>query len=235
MAFRFKQFSVQDDSSTLRVGTDAVLLGSWVQPGPAESILEIGTGCGVIALMMAQRTHGRIDAIDIDAVSIEQARENFLASPWPDNLNAVCSSLQDFAEASGRKYDLIVTNPPFFTGSLKPPDARKTTARHTTRLSPEELLKGVRHFLSDAGVFFVILPVTEGFKFIAAAEPEGLFLQRQMNVSPKAGKPVNRLICMFSRRHSGMPVSEELIIRNAEGTFTKEYIAFTREYYFSLG
>jgi tRNA1Val (adenine37-N6)-methyltransferase len=235
MAFRFKQFSVEDGNSTMRVGTDAVLLGCWAQPGPARSILEIGTGCGVIALMMAQRTDGRIDAIDVDAESIEQARKNFLDSPWTDNLNAVCTSLQDFVKASGRKYDLIVANPPFFIGSLKPPDERRTTARHTTSLSPEELLEGVRHLLSDDGDFFVILPSTEGMKFIAAAEPEGLFLQRQISVRPKLGKPVNRLLCMFSSKSCKKPVSEELIIRKEDGPFTNEYITFTNEYYFSLG
>jgi tRNA1Val (adenine37-N6)-methyltransferase len=235
MAFRFKQFSVEDDRSTMRVGTDAVLLGCWAEPGPARSILEIGTGCGVIALMMAQRTQCRIDAIDIDAESIEQARGNFLDSPWKDNLNAVCVSLQDIVASSGRKYDLIVANPPFFTGSLKPPDARRTTARHTTRLSPEELLAGVRHLLSNDGSFCVILPATEGMKFIATAEQEGLLHQRLMKVSPKVGKPVNRLLCMFTRHHCGKPVSEDLMIRQEDGNFTNEYIAFTHEYYFSLG
>jgi tRNA1Val (adenine37-N6)-methyltransferase len=135
MAFRFKQFMVEDDLCTMRIGTDAILLGAWAEPGQAKSILEIGTGCGVISLMLAQKSDARIVAIDIDEDSVKQARYNFTRSSWSDNLQAQMVSLQDHASASERQYDLIITNPPFFTGSLKSPDEKKNRAKHSSDLS----------------------------------------------------------------------------------------------------
>jgi tRNA1Val (adenine37-N6)-methyltransferase len=234
MAFRFKQFIAEDDRSTMRIGTDAILLGSWAEPGQAQSILEIGTGCGVISLMLAQRTNAKIDAIDIDEESVFQAGSNFLQSLWRERLNAICISLQDFIHNSDQKYDLVITNPPFFMGSLPSPDARKNRARHANHLSRQELLAGITTFLNGDGVFLVILPVEEFRKFTTLAETTGLFIRKIMKVRPKPGKPVNRIMGDFGFQDCAVPSMEEIVIRNEDNSFTTEYIAFTDAYYFSL-
>lgn len=234
MAFRFKQFTVEDDRSTMRVGTDAVLLGAWTDPGNAASILEIGTGCGVIALMLAQKSEARITTIDTDEESIKQAASNFLQSPWSDNLRAVHQSLSDHVNGVEYKYDLIVTNPPFFTASLTSPDPRKKQAKHTSGMDRKELLGGAKKLLHEDGRFVLILPVKENATFTAMAESEGLYPLKSMMVRPKIGKPVNRVISCFGFKRVEQSIQEELAIRKAEGTFTKEYIEFTKAYYFSL-
>jgi len=234
MAFRFKQFIVEDDRSTMRIGTDAILLGAWADPGQAQSILEIGTGCGVISLMLAQKSDARIDAIDIDEESIKQASANFRQSPWSEQLHPLQVSLQDLIAKGHQKYDLVITNPPYFISSLPSPDAKKNRARHTTNLSRQELLAGMNHFLNDKGIFLIILPEEESRKFSVLAETAGLFIQKQMRVKPKAGKPFNRVLNRFGFQPCELPLPEELVIRNQDNTFTKEYIDFTDAYYFSL-
>lgn len=234
MAFRFKQFTVEDDRSTMRIGTDAILLGAWAEPGPAKSILEIGTGCGVISMMLAQKSDALIDAIDIDEESVKQAGSNFLQSPWSEKLHAHSISLQDFISTSKQKYDLIFTNPPFFIDSLPSPDARKNRARHTTNLSRQELLAGIKQLLKKDGFFLVIFPPETSRKFSVLAESAGLFIQKQMKVRPKFGKAVNRILSGFGFQPCSVPYPEELVIRNEDNTFTKEYITFTFAYYFSL-
>src|ERR1035437_4301927 len=134
MAFRFKQFIIEDDLSTMKTGTDAILLGAWAEPGKADSILEIGTGCGVISLMLAQKSEAHITAIDIDPDSIVQAESNSMTSPWRDRIKAMNISLQDLTSISEKKYDLILTNPPFFIDFLKSPDERKNKAKHSSDL-----------------------------------------------------------------------------------------------------
>jgi tRNA1Val (adenine37-N6)-methyltransferase len=234
MAFRFKQFVVDDDCSTMRIGTDAILLGAWPEPGCVRSILEIGTGCGVISLMLAQKTDARIDAIDIDEASVRQARSNFQLSPWRDRLHALCVSLQDHISGSEKQYDLIISNPPFFSGSLPSPDARKNLARHNSILSHQELLAGIQHFLNENGIFLMILPSVEFLKFSILAEAGGLFIQKEMRVSPKPGKTANRILCGFGFHSCVNPVKEDLVLRNEDNTFTRQYIEFTQDYYFSL-
>ena len=234
MTFRFKQFIVDDDRSTMRIGTDAILLGAWAEPGPAASILEIGTGSGVISLMLAQRSDAQIDAIDIDEESIKQAGSNFMQSSWSENIHPLPISIQDLVSTSKQKYDLIITNPPFFIDSLPSPDARKNLSRHTNNLSQEDLISGIIHLLNRNGLFLLILPTEESRKFSALAEAAELFIQRQMKVRPKAGKTVNRILSEYGFKTCKAPFFEELVIRNEDNSFTREYIAFTDSYYFSL-
>jgi len=234
MAFRFKQFTVEDERSTMRIGTDAILLGAWADPGPATSILDIGTGCGVISLILAQKSETFIDAIDIDEESVKQAESNFSISPWSERLSAKLISLQELGKSSEKKYECIITNPPFFTGSLKSPDIRKNLARHTSSLSREDLVSGILHLLTKDGSFFLILPAAESSRFTTLAESAGLFIQKEMQVKPKKGNPVNRVLSRFGFDPCSSPSSEELVIRNEDSTFTKEYIDFTDDYYFSL-
>jgi tRNA1Val (adenine37-N6)-methyltransferase len=235
MAFHFKQFSVEDDQSTMKIGTDAVLLGTWANPMEVKSILEIGTGCGVIALMLAQKSKAIIDAIDLDEASIRQARENFQESPWPDRIHPQCASLQEFCNETSSRYGMIVTNPPFFMDSMQSPDEKINRAKHTNLLSRKDLIEGVRNLMETDGVFLVILPDERNRNFYLLAESAGLYLTRQMKVRPRSDKPINRILSEFSLQPCALPVDEEIVIRNKDNSFTKEYLKFTGPYYFSLG
>ncbi|MCD4682248.1 MAG: methyltransferase [Bacteroidales bacterium] len=229
--FQFKQFKVCDSSSAMKVGTDAVLLGAFIKIGDVKSILDIGTGCGVIALMLAQRSNVNIDAIDIDNSSIEEANRNFKNSPWPGRLIAIHTSLQDFARESNRTYDLIVSNPPFFENSLEPPDLKKKFSKHSKTLLHGELLAGVNKLLKPKGRFSVILPFSERTKFINLALLESLFCNRELLVYPKQGKKTNRIFLEFSKMRSEVFSKFELTIRNSNDSYTQEYISLTKDFY----
>ena len=234
MAFRFRQFIIEDDLSTMKTGTDAILLGAWAEPGNAKSILEIGTGCGVISLMLAQKSEASITAIDIDPESIVQAKANFMNSPWPDRIKGMRISLQEFASITEKKYNLILTNPPFFIGSLKSPDERKNRAKHSPDLNHQELINGVKHLLDPDGSFLLILPATENQKFSTLAVASGLFLQQELKIRPKAGFPVNRILSRFGFQKVIQPKMKELVIRSSDNSFTRNYIEFTKEYHTGL-
>jgi len=234
MAFRFKQFIVEDDKSTMKIGTDAILLGAWADPLRVKFILEIGTGCGVISLMLAQRSNALIYSIDIDEESVNQAKINFRQSAWNERLFPLMTSFQEFVPVSLQKYDLVITNPPFFIDSLPSHDKKKNLAKHSTQMNRHELVDGIKQILDEDGMFYIILPAEESRKFSTNAEKEGLFIQQQMKVRSKAGKPVNRVLSEFGFRPCVSPSSFEMVIRNENNTFTKEYVTFTEPYYFSL-
>ena len=167
--FHFKKFSVAHDKSTHKVGTDGVLLGAWVSLEEVQRILDVGTGTGVISLMLAQRTP---ETVTIDAVEIEeddalQAAENVRQSPWPEKIKVYHKTIQAFSP--GKKYDLIISNPPFFVESWLPPEKKRSQARHTEQLSFEELLESATRLLSANGRLAVILPFQEGLQFIESA------------------------------------------------------------------
>ncbi|MGC4023205.1 MAG: methyltransferase, partial [Cyclobacteriaceae bacterium] len=156
--FRFKQFSVNNDKCAMKVGTDAVLLGAWMDLDNAQSILEIGTGSGVIALMVAQRTpaDAHIDAIEIEEQDATQAKENVKNSPWPSKIGIHQAAFQDFENKT--KYDLIFSNPPYFNKSLLPPSSERSRVRHTNTLSYEELIVHSLRLINTKGKLAVILP-----------------------------------------------------------------------------
>ena len=235
MAFRFKQFSVEDDQSTMKIGTDAVLLGAWADSADVKSILEIGTGCGVIALMLAQKSNATIDVIDIDEASIRQARNNFQESPWPERLHPHWISLQKFSDQTSAKYGLIITNPPFFIDSMQSPSEKINRAKHSSLLSRKTLIEAVRNLIEPDGIFLVILPVEKTRNFYLLAETAGLHIKRQMKVRPRSDKPINRILSEFSLQPCASPAEEEIVIRDENNSFTEEYIKFTSPYYFSLG
>jgi tRNA1Val (adenine37-N6)-methyltransferase len=227
MPFRFKQFTVEDARSTLRVGTDAMVLGSWANPSGAMKILDIGTGCGVLALMMAQKSGATVDAIDIDEPSVAEAQMNFSNSPWPGRIKTLQSSLQEFSLNAGQVYDFILTNPPYFSNSLKSPVARQNLARHDASLSLPELVRHTGRLLSAKGLFSVILPFDQGANFRAACEKNGLHLNRTLTVLPKPASPPKRIVMEFGKLKNSSPVETELTILGHEGKFTAEYLALT--------
>ena len=232
--FKFKQFIVQHDRSSLKVGTDAVLLGAWADVSDAKKILDIGTGSGVIALMLAQRSHAQIDAIDIDEESFKQATENFSSSPWSDKLSAFNISLKNFEAAATTKYDLIVSNPPYFTDSYKPTDPQRFSARHNDQLPITELADEVSKLLSAEGKFCVILPVKEAGQLVLALRSSQIFPQKELWVYSFTGKEVFRKLILFGRTEI-FCTRNELTIETAPGQgYSREYIELTREYYLNF-
>lgn len=231
--FRFRQFTIHQDKCAMKVGTDAVLLGSWVDPQFAEHILDIGTGSGLIALMLAQKSVAEIDAVDMDEGAYIQAKENIRISPWYNRINIFHQSFQEFSQASEKKYDLIVTNPPYFHHASKPPQESRMNARHDDQLSFEELITGVKKLLTDEGKFCVILPSKEGMEFMDMAQSKGLFCHNMMRVKTKADKNEKRLMMEFGFRFGSLNDSE-IIIQEEDGSYTSEYIEFTKEYFIGL-
>ena len=229
--FQFKQFYVAHDHSSMRVGTDAVLLGVAARVENAENILDVGTGCGVIALVMAQKSAARITAIDIDRQSAEEAEKNFAASPWGHRLKAVHTPLQAHLADLHACYDVIVSNPPFFQDSLKAPDEVRNRARHNDTLSYEELAGASYRLLTGKGALWIILPINESKKFEKIARDYGLFLKYELLIHPKPGREPNRRIMEFVTIAVEHSETEKLIIREENHEFTREYKEFTSDFY----
>lgn len=205
----------------MKVGTDGVLLGAWVSlRGDERSALDVGTGTGLIALMLTQRSPAlAVQAIDIDPAAADEAAANFAASPWADRLTALPVSLQDFVSGGEnpeeRLFDLIVSNPPFFKASLKAPDAQRSAARHDDTLPPAELIAAARRLLAPSGRLAVIYPPEEARAFVVEAEAAGLYLSRLTRVISVAGQPPKRHLMEFSRT-PGMPAFDDLVIDSPE-------------------
>ena len=226
--FRFKQFAVEQDDVAMKVGTDGVLLGAWADCDGAKRILDIGTGTGVIALMLAQRnTDAEIHAVEIDETAAHRARSNFDMSLWTERLNVECCAIQEFAPSE--KFDLIISNPPYFIDSLQCPDAKRTTARHAQDLTFDELDKAVCRLLADDGKFALILPTTEFSKYLAITK---LNLVRQCDVYPKIGASVKRVMAEFSKCEKNDVEHENITIeQGVRGEYTDEYRALTKDFY----
>ena len=239
--FRFKQFQVWHDRCAMKVGTDGVLLGAWC-PLPSREcvrVLDIGTGSGLIALMMAQRTCAvdslqlivNIDAIDIDGGAVEQAAYNFQQSPWAENLHAYQSSLQEWH--SETKYDLIMSNPPYFQASLKNPDSQRATARHTDTLSYGELLAHASRLLTADGTIALVLPADAEQEIVTLAHEHALSVTRLTYVHSKPGKPVKRILIAFTPSTTALPATQvaHFYIESDTAPRSEEYQALTHEFY----
>lgn len=229
--FQFKHFSVAHDHCTHKVGTDGVLLGSWVRIGSADRfLLDVGTGSGLIALMLAQRssTATHIDAIEIGGNEAQQARENVASSPWPNKVTVHQTAIQNFFP--DRRYDLIISNPPFFMNSLLPPEQKRSQARHTHALSFDDLLKSVCRLLAASGTFAVILPYREAGQLLTAAVPLNLFPQRKTAFRSRKHKPIERLMIEFSHQITD-PCQTELVLYEAGDRWSEDYKALTRDFY----
>jgi tRNA1Val (adenine37-N6)-methyltransferase len=232
--FAFKQFTIHQEKCAMKVGTDAVLLGAWAKTYGVRRIFDIGTGTGVIALMLAQRCGAHIDAIDIDEQTAEEAKENVQNSPWKDRVHIHHISLQDFVRMQEDKYELIVSNPPYFNDSLPATEASRTKARHTILLPFPDLIFAATKLLSKDGKFYVILPTKEGEQFREMAEAKGLHLRRLTRVKTTAEKPEKRLLMQFGFTAKPQVSESSLIIEkdnlNAQH-YTEEYVELTKDYY----
>lgn len=218
------------DRSTMKVGTDAVMLGAWVEVHPTDVVLDIGTGCGVLALMMAQKGAARIDAVDLDEASAAEAASNFEASQWRDRLYAFHGDIRKFGY--GRRYDLIISNPPFFVDSFKCDADRKNQARHTdTSLSFTELVLSVKHLLKPEGRFALVLPERESHGFLSIASRYGLYLCKQQLLVPVEGKDPNRIHLEMGLESVDQVQNSVLVMRDEQGRFTAAYNEFLKDFY----
>jgi tRNA1Val (adenine37-N6)-methyltransferase len=232
-SFRFKQFSVRHDRCAQKVGTDAVLLGAWATTTGAKTILDIGTGSGVIALMLAQRTEQNviIDAVELHRPDFLQASENILNSRWSSRMKVYPAPIQEFV--SPVKYDLIVSNPPFFANGLAPPSDSRKQARHTMFLTYSDLLVAVKRLISTTGRFSVIFPTAEGQQFKLMAAESGLFCSRELAFFSRREKPQERWLMEFDGR-SGVKISETLVLYTQEDKWSEEYKKLTHDFYLVL-
>lgn len=231
--FQFKQFTIYHDRATMKVGTDGVLLGAWTNVDEVKNILDIGTGTGVIALMLAQRTPSstQIDAVEIDSDNARQAIENILLSPWPEKTKVHHVPIQNYNPE--KKYDLIVSNPPYFQNSFKPPDEKRLRTRHTVDLSFSDLIQAVKKLLNTTGRFNIILPYQEGLEFIDLAKNNSLYCTRQCGFRSRADKPIERWLLEFSLidKHT---VFDEIILYQIGEEWSERYKALTKEFYLKL-
>ena len=220
--FQFRQFTVFHDKCSMKVTTDGVLLGAWADTDHISRALDVGTGSGLIALMIAQRSEAVIDAVEIDPPAALQASENSGCSPWKDRIHVHTGSFQEFAALCGKKYDLIVSNPPFFRNALKPMDKHRSSARHETSLTHEELLKGTKALLAPQGKFCVILPYQEKDGFTEMASIYRMYCLRFTAVKATPGAVFSRVLMSFGSVPAGTPVRTELTIRKADGSYSED-------------
>jgi len=216
----------------MKVGTDGILLGAWADTTSAASILDIGTGTGLIAIMLAQRTDSSIiHAVEIDEAACQQAAANMANSPWPDRLKAICTSVQDYKKSADRQYDLIVSNPPFFTGGTFSKSQDKTSVRHTIKLPHGDLLAAVRTLLAPNGKFCAILPNIEGLRFIELAGTYGIFCSKMTAVRPLEGRPVERLLMQFEHHKKDMVKDELVLQKEGANNRTEAFVAMAGAFY----
>ena len=234
--FRFKQFTVMQGGAAMKVGVDSVLLGAWACVDHAARILDIGAGTGLLALMMAQRyPDAVIDAVEIDSAASQQAIENVTNSPWSDRIRVICDDFINYADHCLLRYDLIISNPPYFTASLKPVNAKRNIARHNDSLPHRFLLAGSSKLLTPNGVLAIVLPPDEALNIFDEAAAHGLFFKRSLDVQSLPSKPVYRMLVEFSKTSSHScedGVGERLCIEKADRSgLTDEYKQLTKEFY----
>ncbi|RLD64185.1 MAG: tRNA (adenine-N(6)-)-methyltransferase [Bacteroidetes bacterium] len=232
--FKFKQFTINQNNCAMKVGTDGVLIGAWVDCEGSTKILDIGAGTGLISLMMAQRSKAVIDAIEIDNNSFFQAKENILNSDWENRINIFNISFQNFQKNKSNIYDLIVTNPPYFINSLKANTPERTNARHNNLLTHSELLSGVDCLLTKEGVFCLILPYEQTQNFIKLANNYGLYCNKILKVKPTLNKEPKRALIELRREKIKYEENVLIIEKDKRHDYTKEYKELTKDYYLAF-
>ncbi len=234
--FQFKQFTIHQNKTAMKVGTDGVLLGAWtpIEHHP-NTILDIGTGTGLIALMLAQRTSAeQIDAIEIDENAYEQAVDNFENSPWSDRLFCFHAGLDEFMDEPEDQYDLIVSNPPFYAEDYKTENEQRDLARFQDALPFEDLVEAADMLLSENGIFAVIIPFKEETRFIDLCAETELFPVKVTRVKGTPNSETKRSLLAFKRYELPVLTPDELIIETARHQYTPEYIELTKDFYLKM-
>ena len=229
--FFFKKFGLFHHRSTMKIGTDAILLARWIEVSENDDVIDIGTGCGLIPLMLAQKGIKSADAVEIDKDSYEEATQNFSNSAWKSQLAAINEDIKEYAAHSEKKYDLVVSNPPFFFGDNIPEKAKKGLARHTNTLSYSDLLSAVKKIMKPSGRFALVLPARESKIFLKEAENQGFYLEKELLIVPIEGKEPNRINMQLVVNQVNNIDSETFVLRYSDHSFTKEYKDFLKDYY----
>lgn len=232
--FQFKQFSLNDGKSAMKLSTDAVLIGAFAEIRKSKNILDVGTGSGIIALILAQRSGATITGIDPHEGSTEDAKQNFRNSPWQDRLFVVQSSIQEYADTKGLKFDHIISNPPFFTNSLLSADPGKNISKHDCTLRFIELLENSIRLLNPDGILSLILPAREKEQFGKQATSFKLNLHRETTVYPKPSLPFNRVLLDFRFTECKSPEFKSITIRQEDNQYTESYKKYTQAFYLNF-
>lgn len=228
--FQFKQFALLQDKAAMKLGTDSVLLGCFTKIDRAKCIVDIGTGTGILALMMAQKSNALIDAVEIDEEAFKQAEQNAIESPWHDRIKVHHTAIQNFQ--ASQKYDIIISNPPYYRNAknMGIEDEKRALARHDKDLPFEDLCIEVYRLMKEDALFWLILPQKEGLEFIQIAKQHNLHLHHLINIKPKPEKEVNRLILAFGKSNKTY-TETSFTIYQSDGTATTEYIDLTKDFY----
>ena len=235
MTFTFKKFSVNQDRCAMKIGTDGVLLGAWTPLiNNPFNVLDIGAGTGILSLMLAQRSNAeQIDAIEIDEDAYEQCVENFEASPWGDKLFCFHAGLDEFIDEPEDEYDLIISNPPFYTDDYKTDNTSRDLARFEDALPFEELIEAAALLLSDNGIFSVIIPFKEEERFVSLCKELDLFPLKITRVKGTPTSEIKRSLLAFCQIEQTALI-DELVIEISRHNYTPEYIELTKEFYLKM-
>ena len=234
--FQFKQFTIEQDRCAMKVGTDGVLLGAWTPIAvDTNSILDIGSGTGLIALMLAQRSNAdQIDAVEIDEEAYEQCVENFENSPWSDRLFCFHAALDELVEDPEDEYDVIISNPPFYSEDFKTDDAQRDLARFQDALPFEGLIEAADLLLSENGLFAVIIPFKEEERFIDLCTKFELYPVKVTRVKGAHKTPIVRSLMAFKRYELAVLEADELVVEINRHEYTDDYINLTKDFYLKM-
>ena len=234
--FKFKQFAVNQDRCAMKIGTDAVLLGAWcpIDNNP-KSILDVGAGTGILALMLAQRTNAdQIDALEIDEEAYEQCVENFENSPWADKLFCYHAALDEFVDDPEDEYDSIISNPPFYSEDFKTTDEQRDLARFQDAMPFEDLIEAADLLLSENGTFAVVIPYKEEERFIDLCAEYELYAVKATRVKGSQKTPIVRSLLAFRRYELSVLTADELVIEINRHEYTDDYINLTQDFYLKM-
>lgn len=229
--FKFKQFTIHQEKAAFKITTDSVLLGAWADLERCRSLLDIGTGTGILALMAAQRTDAHIVALEPDQRSYMQAGLNFSASRWHHKITLLNNPVQEYFPGNEIVFDTVLTNPPFYTNSLSNPDTGKARTRHSLTLSHPELLGAATRLMAAAGTLQLVLPVNEAELFTLMAAGTGLYCRRRLLVKPAPSLPPARVLMTFGRSGGSIEESTLIIEKGGRHHYSDEYVSLTKDFY----
>ncbi|WP_259218324.1 tRNA(1)(Val) (adenine(37)-N(6))-methyltransferase TrmN [Serratia sp. BIGb0234] len=231
--FTFKQFFVAHDRCAMKVGTDGVLLGAWAPLAQAQRVLDIGSGSGLIALMLAQRSAESvlIDAVELDEAAAAQARDNVQESPWPERIRVHAQDIHHYAQHHAGQYDLIVSNPPYFEPAVACRDQARHNARYTETLTHDALLESAERLIAPQGNFCVVLPHDIGEAFESNAQRRGWHTAQRLNVSDRADTPLHRVLLALTRQPTEEKAAQSLAIKLADGSYTEAFRRLITDFY----
>ncbi|MEQ9301047.1 MAG: methyltransferase [Cyclobacteriaceae bacterium] len=233
--FDFKEFRIDQGQSGMKVTTEGCILGAWAKAEQPKRILDIGTGTGLLSLMLVQKyPEASIDAIELESHAAAEATANFERSSWSHNLCLYESSIQKFAGASLLTYDLIACNPPFFSNSQRSVNSKKAQATHSDALPPKDLVDSISKLLSPQGAAFVLYPLAESRKFENELSTTSLAVDEELLIYDRQEKSVFRRILKLTRSSKSAPTTKNLIIKENDGAYTAQFVGLLKPYYLHL-